>query len=126
MAKLPPYMLRMTQKPATNSTRLAMLPNSGIRKYSTVPSTKKIMYVGLRPRRSLVVDQKNRPPMLKMLSRPTNPAAAAAVTPLPAPSTLSLNISWIMTLACPRTPIPAVTFRNSTANSSQNCGVRKA
>src|SRR4051812_27942014 len=54
--------------------------------------------------------------MLARLSSPTNPAAALAViTPG--------NISWTIGEACPSTPIPAVTFRQSTAHNSQNCGV---
>jgi len=46
--------------------------------------------------------------MLKSDSRPTKPAAAAAVT-------VSLKLSWIITEAWPRMPMPAVTFRNSTS-----------
>ena len=47
---------------------------------------------------------------------PTKPAAAAgAIRPA--------NISWIIGLAAPSTPMPAVTLRQSTAQSSQNCGV---
>jgi hypothetical protein len=56
---------------------------------------------------------------LNKLSRPTNPAA-------PAGETRPLNISWIIGEACPRTPMPAVTFMHSTPHSSQNCGVRHA
>ena len=52
-----------------------------------------------------------------MLSSPTKPAAAATVTP---------NISWIISDACPKTPIPAVTLRKSTPHKSQNCGVLTA
>ena len=33
---------------------------------------------------------------------------------------------WHMFDACPRMPMPAVTFRQSTAHSSQNCGVLMA
>ena len=52
--------------------------------------------------------------MFARLSSPTNPAAAAApITPG--------NISWIIGDAWPSTPIPAVTLRQSTAQSSQNC-----
>ena len=54
--------------------------------------------------------------MLKMLSRPTKPAAALGVM-------RSLKTSWIIADAWPRTPIPAVTLKQSTTHSSQNCGV---
>ena len=64
-------------------------------------------------------DQKKRPPMLNRLSRPTKPAAAPGVT---RPG----NISWIIGEAWPSTPMPAVTLRQSTPQSSQNCGVRDA
>ena len=57
--------------------------------------------------------------MLASDSRPTKPAAAAAVI-------RAGNISWLMAEAWPRTPIPAVTFMQSTIQSSQNCGVRNA
>src|SRR5215471_2128706 len=77
------------------------------------------MYVGLRPILSENEAQPNRPAMLKMLSRPTNPAAALGVM-------RSLNTSWIIADAWPRTPIPAVTLKQSTTHNSQNCGVRIA
>ena len=54
--------------------------------------------------------------MLNRLNRPTKPAAATA-------DTLPGNISWIMAEACPSTPMPAVTLRQSTHQISQNCGV---
>ena len=57
--------------------------------------------------------------MLKMLSSPTKPPAAAAVT---RPG----NISWLIAEACPSTPMPAVTFMHSTIQISQNCGVFNA
>src|SRR5262245_20610118 len=57
--------------------------------------------------------------MLKRLRRPTNPAAADG-------DTVPLNTSWIIGEACPRTPMPAVTFRQRTAQSSANWGVRIA
>ena len=57
--------------------------------------------------------------MLKMLSSPTKPPAAAAVT---RPG----NISWLIAEACPSTPMPAVTFMQSTIQISQNCGVFNA
>ncbi len=69
--------------------------------------------------RSEVEAQKKRPAMLKMLSSPTKPPAAAAVT---RPG----NISWLIAEACPSTPIPAVTFMHSTIQISQNCGVFSA
>src|SRR3954466_11461393 len=50
--------------------------------------------------------------MLQMDSRPTKPAAAAALT-LP-------KKSWIIGLACSRMPMPAVTLQKSTIQSSQN------
>src|SRR5918912_3211262 len=73
------------------------------------------MYVGLRPMTSEVDDHPKRPLMLHSDSRPTKPAAAAAVT-LP-------KKSWIIGAACSRMPMPAVTLQNSTVHSSQNCGV---
>src|SRR4051794_41400996 len=73
------------------------------------------MYVGLRPTTSDVEDQPNRPLMLHSDSRPTNPAAAAALT-------LGKK-SWIIGAACSRMPMPAVTLQNRTVQSSQNCGV---
>src|SRR5919202_3320471 len=76
------------------------------------------MYVGLRPITSEVEDHPKRPLMLHSESRPTNPAAAAAVT-LP-------KKSWIIGAACSRMPMPAVTLQNRTVHSSQNCGVLMA
>src|SRR5918996_3757682 len=73
------------------------------------------MYVGLRPTTSDVEDHTKRPLMLHSDSRPTKPAAAAAVT-LP-------KKSWIIGAACSRMPMPAVTLQNSTVHRSQNCGV---
>ena len=58
------------------------------------------------------------PAILNSLSRPKEPAAAAAVT-------RPVNISWIIGDACPSTPMPAVTFMQSTPQSSPNCGVLK-
>ncbi len=71
----------------TNSTTLCIEPKVGTRKYRMIPRTKKMTYVVLRPMKSDIEAQKMRPPMLKMLIKPTNPAAATAVTP---------NISWII------------------------------
>src|SRR5699024_12803065 len=51
-------------------------------------------------------------------SRPTKPAAAAAV--------LCGKSSRIMGEALSKIPIPAVTLVNNTIHSSQICGVRKA
>ena len=56
-----------------------------------------------------------RPDMFASESRPTKPAAAAALVPS--------KKSWIMGEACSRKPIPAVTLANRTTHSSQNCGV---
>jgi hypothetical protein len=56
---------------------------------------------------------------LSKLINPTNPAAAVAVM-WPA------NISWLIADAWPITPIPAVTFRHSTYQISQNCCVFNA
>ncbi len=61
-------------------------------------------------------DQKNRPIMFARLSSPTKPAAAPI-------EIVSGNISWIIGDAWPSTPMPAVTFMQSTIHSSQNCGV---
>src|SRR5215208_2695075 len=74
------------------------------------------MYIGLRPTASDVEDQAKRPLMLQSESRPTKPAAAAALT--------VSKWSWIIGAACSRIPMPAVTLQNSTTHSSQNCGVR--
>ena len=73
--------------------------------------------MALRPVRSDIDDQKKRPPMLNRLSRPAKPPPTAAATP---------NMSWHISDAWPRMPIPAVTFRQSTAQRSQNCGVFQA
>src|SRR3954451_3258168 len=73
------------------------------------------MYVGLRPITSEGVDHPKRPLMLHSESRPTKPAAAAAVT--------LEKKSWIIGAACSRMPMPAVTLQNRTVHSSQNCGV---
>src|SRR5262245_25459694 len=76
------------------------------------------MYIGLRPIRSDVDDQMNRPDMFASDSRPTNPAASVALT--------LEKKSWIIGAACSRIPMPAVTLQNSTVHRSQNCGVRIA
>src|SRR3954447_7791512 len=76
------------------------------------PTPRYIMYVGRRPITSDVDDHTKRPLMLHSDSRPTKPAAAAAVT-------LGKK-SWIIGAACSRMPIPAVTWQNSTIHSSQN------
>src|SRR5260370_19015034 len=69
--------------------------------------------------KSEVEAQKKRPAMLKMLSRPTKPTAAAAPT-------LALKRSWIIGAACSRMPMPAVTLTKSLTQRSQNCGVFQA
>src|SRR4051812_49587938 len=76
------------------------------------------MYILLRPIRSDVEDHTKRPLMLQSDSRPTKPAAAAALT--------VSKWSWIIGDACSRMPMPAVTLQHSTTHSSQNCGVRIA
>ena len=63
--------------------------------------------------------QAMRPAMLNRLKRPTKPAAAEG-------DTAPLNTSWIIGEAWPRTPMPAVTLRQSTAQSSGNWTVRNA
>src|SRR5215218_6216244 len=78
------------------------------------------MYIGLRPMKSDVVDQVNRPAMLNSDRTPTKPAAADAATREPSPVRKK---SWIIGAACSRMPMPAVTLQNSTTHSSQNCGV---
>src|SRR6185437_884635 len=75
------------------------------------------MYMGLRPIRSDVDDQANRPAMLNSESTPTKPLAAATAT-VEVP--LVRKKSWIIGLACSRMPIPAVTLQNSTTHRSQN------
>src|SRR5215211_92722 len=62
-----------------------------------------------------VEDHTKRPLMLHSESRPTKPAAAAALT-------LETK-SWIIGAACSRMPMPAVTLQNRTVQSIQNCGV---
>src|SRR3954463_3090354 len=74
-------------------------------------------YVVLRPSLSEAEDQKKRPPMLKSESSPTKPAAAAGATP---------RVGWRMGEAVWRTPMPALTLRKSTNQTSQNCGVLMA
>ncbi len=74
--------------------------------------------------------------MLNRLSRPVKPAAMAAIWPFCAavssvnavvtPSSLPPNTSCSSGEAMPSTPIPADTFRHSTAQISQNCGVLMA
>src|SRR5215207_9255844 len=59
-------------------------------------------------------DHTKRPPMLKMLSRPAKPPPTAALTP---------NMSEHILEACPRMPMPALTFMHSTTQRHQNCGV---
>ena len=54
--------------------------------------------------------------MLNRLNSPMKPAAADAVT-------RPLKISWIIGDAMPSTPMPAVTLRHKTPQSSQNCCV---
>src|SRR3990170_3801095 len=73
---------------------------------------------------SEVDDQANRPAMLKIDSRPTNPAAAETAT-VDVPLSLRKK-SWIIGLACSRMPMPAVTLHSSTTHSNQNWGVRIA
>src|SRR6476646_827692 len=80
VAHPPPYIVRMTQKIATNSARLPLAPAAGADAYSSIPRAKKIMYVIFRPMRSESDAQKMRPPMLKRLSRLVKPAADDAVT----------------------------------------------
>src|SRR5436190_13792428 len=84
-----------------------------------MPRPKNTPYVVFRPSRSESDAQKMRPPMLNRLSRPANPAAADAVT-------RPLKISWIIGEATPSTPMPALTFRQSTAHNSQNWRVLHA
>src|SRR5437899_2017300 len=109
----------MTQKIATKSARLPLAPADGADAYSSIPSAKKIMYVGLRPMRSESDAQKMRPPILKRLSRLVKPAAADAVT-------RPLKISWIIGDAMASTAMPAVTFMQSTPHRNQNWGVVQA
>src|SRR6266508_6583103 len=79
VANPPPYIVRITQKIATNSARLAD-PAVGALAYNSMPRPKNTAYVFLRPMRSDSDAQKIRPPMLKRLRSPRNPAAADAVT----------------------------------------------
>ncbi len=77
----------------------------------------------MRPTTSEVEDHTKRPSMFIRLSRPTNPAAAAAEIAV-VPS--ARKKSRIIGEACSRMPMPAVTLQNSRIHSSQNCGVRTA
>src|SRR5215208_3166480 len=52
--------------------------------------------------------------MLKMLRSPAKPPPTAALTP---------NMSEHIFEACPRMPMPALTFMHSTTQRHQNCGV---
>src|SRR5471032_1246213 len=99
---------RITQYESTKSATLPLCANCGTSRYNTAPSTKNTKYVFLRPIQSDADAHTKRPPMLKSESSPTKPAAAAAVIDV-------LKLSWIITDACPSTPIPAVTLRNSTS-----------
>ena len=73
--------------------------------------------MAFRPVRSDIDDQKKRPPMLNRLSRPAKPPPTVALTP---------NMSWHISEAWPRMPMPAVTFRQRTIQKSQNGGVFQA
>src|SRR6186997_773569 len=74
--------------------------------------------------------------MLKKLSSAAKAAPADATRALSAalssarvpvtPTSLPPKISWIIGDAIPMTPIPALTLRQSTDQSSQNCGVFQA
>src|ERR1700739_2985314 len=78
--------------------------------------------------------QNTRPPMLNSDSNPANPAAIAAIvafceasrvfTPMVGkPINLPAKISGNIGEAMPITPMPADTFKQSTHQISQNCGV---
>src|SRR5947207_217370 len=73
----------------------------------------------LRPTRSDVDDQTNRPSMLHSESSATNPAAAAVPTGVE----VFLKKSVIIGDAFSRIPMPAVTLKHSTTHRHQNCGV---
>src|SRR6266540_3782352 len=73
----------------------------------------------LRPTRSDVDDQTNRPSMLHSESSATNPAADATPTGV----AVLLKKSWIIGDAFSRIPMPAVTLKHSTTHRHQNCGV---
>src|SRR3954469_18530530 len=73
----------------------------------------------LRPTRSEVDDQTNRPSMLHSDSSATKPAAAATPTGVDVP----LKKSWIIGDAFSRIPMPAVTLKHRTTHRHQNCGV---
>src|SRR3954471_3511705 len=75
-----------------------------------------------RPIRSDVDDQPIRPAMLAADSSATKPAAADAETGVD----VSAKKSVIIGAAFSRMPMPAVTFRHSTTQRHQNCGVRSA
>src|ERR1700693_4359002 len=77
----------------------------------------------LRPSRSDYDDQPIRPSMLASDSSATNPAAAEASTALLGAVGKK---SWEIGDAFSRMPIPAVTLKHSTTQSSQNWGVLMA
>src|ERR1700710_1550735 len=99
-----------------------------------MPRMKNVKYVFLRPILSDSDAQKKRPPMLNSESRPVKPAAMPAIVAFWAtvsalkptsgsPMSLAAKISCSIGEAMPITPIPADTFRQSTHQISQNCGV---
>src|SRR4051812_2843518 len=76
----------------------------------------------LRPTLSDPEDHRIRPIMLASDSSATNPAAADAATGVE----VWRKNSVIIGEAFSRMPMPAVTLKQSTIHSSQNCGVRIA
>ena len=82
VAKPPPYIVRITQKIATNSTRLPRWPGERHRAHRAPCRARRTSRrSALRPIRSESDDQKMRPAMLNRLSRPAKPAAADAADP---------------------------------------------
>src|SRR5687767_8060450 len=73
----------------------------------------------LRPTRSEVDDQTIRPAMFAADSSATKPVAAAVATGVDD----SLKKSTSIGAAFSRMPMPALTLKHSTTQSSQNCGV---
>ena len=72
-------MLKITQKAATKNSLLPALALPGILMYNKPPSTKKMIKVVLRPKKSDKLAQKNRPPILNKLNNAVKPAAIAAI-----------------------------------------------
>ena len=77
VAKPPPYIEAITQKHATKIAKDFQPAATDASTYMTMPSKKKIRYVGRRPSLSDDDAQTKRPAMLNSEINPTNPAPMA-------------------------------------------------